>query len=289
MKPASFWYHRPGTREEVDALLAEHGEDAKILAGGQSLVPILNMRLAEPGHLVDINGLGDEPAGPVIEDGVVVASPLVRVAALERSEAAAVALPIIRETVRFVAHPPIRNRSTVAGSIAHADPAAELPALLSLLDGRVRTRGAGGSRTIAAADLFVGPLQTALQPGEWIEQVEFPLGPPGAGYAFEEFSRRSGDFALCGVGARAVREDGGHRVALAYLGMGEVPARLELPVVEGGRFLEEAVDAAVDAGLEPFEDIHATVAYRMHLARRLGARAAHRAIAAANGSEEEGV
>ena len=171
MKPAPFAYHRPTTREEVDGLLAELGAEAKLLAGGQSLIPILNMRLAAPAHIVDLNFLRDEPGEPVLEDGALAFGPLVRLRAAERSPLVAERLPLLAEVLGHVAHPAIRSRGTLVGSIAHADPAAELPALLVLLEGSARVRRAGGVRTVPAAELFAGHLETTLEPGEWIEQV----------------------------------------------------------------------------------------------------------------------
>ena len=262
MKPAPFAYHRPSTREEVDGLLAELGADAKLLAGGQSLIPILNMRLAAPAHIVDLNFLRDEPGQPVLEDGALAFGPLVRLRAAEHSPLVAERLPLLAEVLGHVAHPAIRSRGTLVGSIAHADPAAELPALLVLLEGSARVRGAGGARTVPAVELFAGHLETTLEPGEWIEEIRLPAHRGGA---FEEFARRHGDYALCGVAAIA---DGGG-VALSFVGMGPVPLRLTGDVADAvGR-------------LEPEDDIHASAAYRLHLARRLGERVARRALEAA--------
>jgi CO/xanthine dehydrogenase FAD-binding subunit len=265
VKPAPFAYHRPSTREEVDDLLAELGAEAKVLAGGQSLIPILNMRLAAPAHLVDINFLHDEPAEPVLRDGALAFGPLVRLRAAERSALVAEQLPLLAEALFHVAHPAIRSRGTVVGSIAHADPAAELPAVLALLEGEARVRSARGRRTVPAHELFAGHLETSLAPGEWIEEVRLPA-QGGRGGAFEEFARRQGDYALCGVAALA----SGDRVALSFAGMGAVPSRLETGDVR------EAVET-----LEPEDDIHATASYRRWLAERLGARAARRAREAA--------
>ena len=258
MKPPPFAYHRPSTREEVDGLLAELGADAKLLAGGQSLIPILNMRLAAPAHLIDLNFLRDEPAEPVLDGGMLAFGPLVRLRAAERSPQVAERLPLLREVLGHVAHPAIRSRGTVVGSIAHADPAAELPALLVLVEGEARVRGADGSRTVPAADLFAGHLETTLRPGEWIEEVRMPARRGGA---YDEFARRHGDYALCGVGALAT--DAG--VAMTFVGMGPAPVRYEGDV-------REAV-----ARLEPEDDIHATAAYRRHLAEQLATRVVRRA------------
>jgi carbon-monoxide dehydrogenase medium subunit len=252
VKPPPFAYHRPGTREEVDSLLAELGPDAKLLAGGQSLIPILNMRLAAPEHLIDLNFLRDEPSEPMLDDGTLVFGPLVRQAAAERSPLVADKLPLMTEVLQHVAHPAIRSRGTVVGSIAHADPAAELPALFVLLEGEARVRPTG--RSVRASDLFVSHLETSLQPGEWIEEVRLPARTGGA---FEEFARRHGDYALCGVAAIAD--------AFSFVGMGATPVR----------FVGDVREAV--ARLEPEDDIHASAAYRRHLALRLAERVVKRA------------
>lgn len=252
MKPAPFAYHRPGTREEVDGLLAELGPEAKLLAGGQSLIPILNMRLAAPAHLIDLNFLRDEPAEPVLEDGALRFGPLVRQRAAERSPLVAEHLPLLHEVLLHVAHPAIRSRGTIVGSIAHADPAAELPALFVLLEGEARVRP--GGRTVRASELFVSHLETSLEPGEWIEEIRLPARRGGA---FEEFARRHGDYALCGV---AAIED-----AFAFVGMGATPVR----------FVGDVREAV--ARLEPEDDIHASARYRRHLALQLAERVVSRA------------
>jgi aerobic carbon-monoxide dehydrogenase medium subunit len=290
MKPAPFGYLRPRTREEVDALLDRHGDEAKLLAGGQSLLPILNMRLAAPGWLVDLNHLDGEATSPTAGDGFVAFGPLVRQETAERSALVAGRAPLLAEALRFVAHPAVRSRGTVVGSIAHADPAAELPAVLVLLGGEVRARRAGGqTRTVPAADFFLGPLEPALEPGEWVEEVRVPAVGPRAGHAFVEFARRSGDYALCGVAATATDAGPGRaRVGLCYLAMGGVPARVDLPELDDaeadGPALGEAV-AAATAGLEAGDDLHASAAYRRHLAGRLGAGAARRAVQRLRGRE----
>jgi carbon-monoxide dehydrogenase medium subunit len=280
VKPAPFTYHRPRSRPEVDRLLDELGDEAKILAGGQSLIPILNMRLAAPEHLIDINRLDGEASAPVSDGGEIVVGPLVRHEALEHSALIAERVPLLRDTMRHVAHPPIRTRGTVVGSIAHADPAAELPAALVLLEGEARVRSARGTRSIPARELFTSQLETSLAPGEWIEEVRFP-GERADGHAVEEFARRHGDYAVCGVLATARRTTNGAAVALTFISMGAVPLRIELPELAPGEIegpqMADAVAAAVGEHLEPEADLHATVAYRIALAERLGARAARRA------------
>jgi aerobic carbon-monoxide dehydrogenase medium subunit len=269
MKPPPFAYHRPRTRAEVDRLLAEHGADAKVLAGGQSLLPIMNMRLSSPAHVIDINALEDEPSQPELDDGVIRFGPLVRHAAVERWPERP---PVLSEAIALTAHPAIRSRGTVVGSIAHADPAAELPAVLLALDGEVRARSAEGTRAIAARDFFVGALETALRPGEWLEEASIPAAGAGSGHAVEEFAYRHGDYAICGVVAVA-RPTG--EVTLVHFGVSPLAIRSELP---DGR-AETIRDALADA--EMTDDLHATAAYRRRLAEVLGARAAARAGEAA--------
>jgi carbon-monoxide dehydrogenase medium subunit len=279
MKPAPFTYHRPDSRAEVDELLAQLGDEAKILAGGQSLIPILNMRLAAPAHLIDINHIQDELPEPVEADGEVIAGPVVRHEAVERSPSIKERVPLLSEAMPFVAHPAIRSRGTVAGSMAHADPAAELPAVLAVLGGSVVARSKKGTRTIQAADFFAGPLENSLKPDEWVGEVRWPTRIEGAGYAFEEFARRQGDYALCGVAVMAERGND-ITVSLSYLGMGDIPQRLETERIKNEDDVEDAVSAVVSDRLDAPADIHASPEYRSHLARRLGARAARRAIAA---------
>jgi aerobic carbon-monoxide dehydrogenase medium subunit len=277
VKPAPFTYHRPESREEVDSLLADYGDEAKILAGGQSLVPILNMRLAAPSRLIDINHLPDEPADSVENNGDVVYGPLVRHSTVEGSELVKNRIPLLAETIHYVAHPAIRSRGTVVGSIAHADPAAELPAVLVVLGGSVLARSQSGTRSIPASEFFAGPLENSLRPDEWVVEVRWPARGSREGFAFEEFARRSGDYALCGVAASARRTDSGQTVSLAYLGVGDVPVKLEVSVGSGDS-LEDLIDATVAENLDPPADIHADEAFRAHLARRLGLRAATRAL-----------
>lgn len=283
MKPPRFEYHRPSTREEVTSLLAEHGDDAKILAGGQSLVPMLNFRLARPPHLIDINHLEGEPSEPEMNDRWVTFDPLVRHAGAERSAIVEEELPLLFEALHYVAHPAIRTRGTIVGSIAHSDPAAEIPAVLTALGGEIIARSARGERTVHSDDCFVGPLVNALEHDEWMEAVRFPRRGPGEGFAFEEFSRRSGDYALCGVAAVARPTPGGMSVSLAYLGVGVTPQSVEVPArpvaeYQHPSFLGE-LEHLVTAVLRPYADIHATGAYKLFLAVRLGTKAARRAVA----------
>ncbi len=261
MKPPPFRWSSPGTTAEAVALLAADPR-AKVLAGGQSLIPLLNMRLASPPHLVDINRVAELDAVEVTGDGVRVGA-LVRQAHLERDEAARKVCPLLGDALPLVAHPVIRNRGTVVGSIAHGDPAAELPAVAALLGATVRIASAAGVRDVPADVFFVAPLETALRPGELVTSVWFPAVPPATGTAVVELSRRHGDYALCGVAATVDRETGAARAA--YLGVAPVPLVLDLPADDPGGYAAASVD--------PEADIHATAAYRRHLAAVLTRRA----------------
>ena len=275
MKPAPFDYLRPATLDEtVDALASGN---AKVLAGGQSLVPLLSMRLAAPAMLVDVNRLPGLDGIDVQPDGVRVGA-LVRHATLERSSAAYDADPLLRRTLRQVAHPAIRNRGTTVGSLVHADPAAEMPAVLSLLGGYVEAVSRDrGSRRVDAADFFLGPLESALDPDELALAAFFPHPPAGSGTAFVELARRQGDYAMAGVAA-VVQLDGdvvtGARVSL--LSVGPTPVVVDLTDCSGDPADGAAWQAAaeqVTAAIEPEGDIHASADYRGHLARVLTRRA----------------
>jgi carbon-monoxide dehydrogenase medium subunit len=261
VKPAAFTYHAPETTGQAVAVLEEFGSEASVLAGGQSLVPLMSMRLAVPAHLVDINGIADLDRVDVGHDGVRVWA-CTRLADLERNAAALGACPLLGQTLRLVAHPVIRTRATACGSVAHADPAAELPAALALLGGSVRIAGPAGVRDVPAAAFPLGPFEPALEPGELIESVLFPRHSGGS--AFVEVSRRSGDFAVCGVAALV----GGGSAAVAVVGAGPAPQVVRLDGLRG----DDAADV-VRAAVTPASDIHATADYRRHLAGALTLRA----------------
>ncbi|WP_053202326.1 FAD binding domain-containing protein [Jiangella muralis] len=278
MKPAGFTYHRPATVDDAVAVLAEVSPAGKVLAGGQSLVPLLNMRLAEPEHVVDINRLSELAYVRADGDAVRVGA-LARHADVERDAAAYAVLPLLRETLGYVAHPTIRNRGTTVGSIAHADPAGELTAVLALLGGTVTLRRAGGERTVAAADFFTGPMSTCADAGELVTSATFPVPEGRTGAVWTEVARRHGDYAVCGTGV-VVTLDDDLRVAgarAAYVSMGPEPVLLDLTdAVAGAPFDDADWPAAgrLAAGrLEPDDDIHATAAYRTRLAEVLTARA----------------
>jgi carbon-monoxide dehydrogenase medium subunit len=271
VKPPPFDYHSPETLEETLEVLAETGEDAKVLAGGQSLIPLLNMRLAAPGHLVDINRVASLDTLEVTSEGVR-AGALARHARVERSAEAAEAQPLLRAALRQVAHPVVRNRGTVVGSLAHADPAAELPAVLALLEGTVEAVSSGGRRVITAADFFAGPLESSLRPGELAAGAFFPALPARSGTAFAEVARRHGDYAMAGAAA-LVTLDEDRRVCLAkvgYLSVAATPLVLDLTGVLDNRPPVTCDWAAAAAyardRIETDEDIHASAAYRRHLA-----------------------
>lgn len=278
MKPPPFDYHAPDSVDEALATLDRLGGDGKVLAGGQSLIPLLNMRLAAPGHLVDITRI-DALQRTTVDDAVTVGAG-VRHATLERDDDAAAVCPLLRQALRHVAHPVIRNRGTVCGSIAHADPAGELTAVLAVLDGTVKVERHGAEpRDLTADEFFLAPLESALEPEELVTEVRFPAPPATAGSAFVELARRHGDYALCGVGA-VVELDGDGGIRSARVGAISIhPTPLVVDcgeVLAGRRIDDEALDEAgayVDDRSEPEADLHATVAYRRRLTRVLTARA----------------
>jgi carbon-monoxide dehydrogenase medium subunit len=282
VKPAPFVHHAPRTVDETVAVLAEVGHDGKVLAGGQSLIPVLNMRLASPGHLVDINGVAGLDAVDVTDAWVRVGA-LVRHAGLEHDDAADAALPLLRQALRNVAHPAIRNRGTTVGSIAHADPAGEMPAVLLLTGGVVEAVGSRGRREIAATDFFEGPLETTLGHDELVEAVRFGRLAPGTRTAFLESARRHGDYAVAGVAvALEVDDDGAVRSASAsFVSVTPVPTVLDLtPALTGSdagaplsRTAADAVGELVRGHVEPDADIHASADYRRMLAAELTRRA----------------
>jgi carbon-monoxide dehydrogenase medium subunit len=252
------------------------------------------MRLAAPRHLVDVNWLAelDEVA---VGDRAVRVGALARHARVEHDLAATAAIPLLGQAIADIAHDTVRNRGTVVGSLVHADPAAELPAVLVLLGGTMELASAGGSRRVAAADFFLGPLESALRPGELATAAVFPRPPAGSGSAWTEVARRHGDYALCGVGVLVVL-DQGLRVGsarAACISVGPVPVQVDLTDALGGQPHDSADWAAAGrlaaAAVDPEDDIHATAAYRRHLAGVLTARAARAAAAHAAELLERGV
>ncbi len=283
MKPPKFDYHAPATVEEAVALLSRYGGDAKILAGGQSLVPLLNFRLSRPAALIDLNRI-DGLAYIEERNGTVRFGSMTRQRAIEVSPVVRQRLPLLAEATRLIGHLPIRSRGTIGGSLAHADPSAEDPAVLCALGGEVVVRGPRGERVVAAGDLFQTYLTTSLAPDEVLVEVRLPGMPGGAGFAFEEFSRRQGDFAIVAIAALVVGEGTRCTTArLALAGAGPVPLRLRAAeeILEGDGLGERAVEAAAGRAAElaePDGDIHASADFRRHLARVLTCRALRRAM-----------
>lgn len=287
MKPSSFEYLAPRTVEQAVGHLVEFGDDAKVLAGGQSLVPLMNLRLAAPGVLIDANRVDGLSAIDALDGGLSIGA-LTRQGALERSELARERVPLLAEALHYVGHPTIRHRGTIGGSLAHADPAAELPAAMLALDATLVARGPGGDRQIGAEEFFTGFLTTALAADELLTEVRVPGVPAGTGAAFVELSRRYGDFAICGAAVLVTLDAEGRctraRVALCGVGPGPVRARAVEAAVEGERtdakVLQEAAQRVVDS-IDPPADIHGSVAYRRKMAvvmtRRALALAAERA------------
>ncbi len=283
MKPARFEYFCPRTVDEAVDLLAQYGDEGKVLAGGQSLVPLMNMRLARPAVIIDINRI--EGFGDLRErNGILRFGALTRQRAAERSPVVAERCPLLRDALRLVGHAQIRNRGTIGGSIAHADPAAELTAILSALDGEVTARSARGTRTIAAADLFVTYLTTALDPRELIVEIRIPALSPGAGWSWMEIARRHGDFALAGVGVvLATRRGTIAEARIALTGVGPTPVRagaaerLLVGHAPSDPLWTEAAEA-VRTAVTPDGDIHASAEYRKHVAGVLTQRALREAL-----------
>jgi carbon-monoxide dehydrogenase medium subunit len=289
VKLPPFEYRVARSLEEATGLLAEWGDEAKVLAGGQSLVPLLGFRLARPAYLVDINAIVELS---VIEDGVALElGATVRQRDAERSAVVQAEAPLMASALGLIGHVAVRNRGTVGGSLAHADPAAELPTVLTALGCEVVAQSARGTRTIPMESFVEGFLTTALGPDELLTRIRFPTWPASNGWSFHEFSRRSGDFAIVGVATViGLGSDGRVRdAAVVFSGVGGTPVR----AVDAERMLvgempspdlwtSSAAQAA--AGLDPPSDLHGSAAYRRQLARVLAQRSLHDAYERAKGS-----
>lgn len=279
MKPPPFDYEAPESLAEALNLLAERGADGKVLAGGQSLVPLLNFRLARPEVLIDVNGL-QELSYLRREDGALKIGALTRHASLEHSRLAAEYWPLLVEAMGWVAHPQIRNRGTVGGSCAHADPAAELPVVLAALDARFKVRSTRGERVLSVDEMFVGQLEPGIEPDELLVEIEVPAVPAGTGTAFVEFARRHGDFALGGVAAMVDLDAEGlcRGATISLLGAGPTPLRpgeAEAALVGRPLDAESAAGAAKLAVRDaaPTGDLHGSAEYRRDLIETLTRRA----------------
>jgi CO/xanthine dehydrogenase FAD-binding subunit len=282
MKPPAFEYVAASSVEEAVALLAEHEGEAKAIAGGQSLVPMLNFRLLAPAVLVDLNRIPGLD-GVAEHDGGLRIGALTRHHTLETSELVEARFPVLHAAMHHVAHLAIRNRGTIGGSLSHADPAAELPTMAVLLDAEIGAQGPNGARTIAARDFFESALATTLEEDEIVTEIRLPALPERTGWAFEEFARRSGDFGIAGVGVTLSLDRGKVAQArIALLGVGQTPLRADgaedlLRRKERDDDLVAAAAEAVREAAEPEDDLHGSADYRRHLVGVL----ARRAIAAA--------
>jgi carbon-monoxide dehydrogenase medium subunit len=284
LKPAAFEYLFPTRLNDAIDLLAEHGANAKILAGGQSLVPTLNFRLGRYDFLIDINGVG-ELAYTRLEDGALRIGAMTRQRSIERSPLVRRHAPLLAEATKSVAHLPIRTRGTIGGSLSHADPAAEYPAVLLALEGELVLRSRQGLRRVPATEFFVGPLETVLRPDELLVEVVMPAARPGQGFAFEEVSRRRGDFAIIGMAAAVtIRAGKIDEARFAACGIASGPVRLLEPerLVEGqvpSPALMAEAGRVASRSVSPQSDLHADADYRRHLIDVLLQHVAARAVA----------
>ena len=288
MKAPSFNYLRAGSLAEVFSLLAQHGDAARVLAGGQTLVATLNMRLSEPELLIDISGLAElrgielagQLAGQVLRIGA-----LATHTEIERSALVAQHAPLLAQAAPHIAHRAIRNRGTLGGSLAYADPAAEWPACIRALDATLLLQGAAGQRRVAAADFFQGLYTTALRPGELLVACELPVLQAGECQVFDELARRQGDYAITGLAARALRRGAAlHEVRLAFLGLEDRPVRaLQTEAVLDGRSIDDAVltqaERVLRSELHPSGDLTNTAETKLHLASVLMRRVLRRLVA----------
>jgi CO/xanthine dehydrogenase FAD-binding subunit len=290
MKPAQFEYDDPRTVDEALDLLARHGDDCKVLAGGQSLVPLMNFRLARPGRLIDINRI--DSLSYIKEDsGRLLIGAMTRHSHLEHSKEVAERWPLLTEAIGWVGHGQIRNRGTIGGSAAHADPAAELPAAFAALDASFEIRSKRGSRSVGWRQFFISEFTTALAPDELLTAVEVPEQDPAAGAAFVEYARRHGDFALGGAAVIVkMRSDGRcENATIALLSAGPAPVRAEAAEqqLRGAKLDESSIRAAsaeAVKGLRPTSDLHGSTEYRIGLLRTMTERALTKATQRARGS-----
>jgi len=286
MKPAAFDYYAPTTVDDVMALLKRHGSDARLLAGGQTLLPMMNFRLAAPEVIIDLNRIPElafiREAGGQVHIGA-----MTRQRALEFSPVIAKDLPLLHEAIKMVGHLPTRSRGTIGGSLANADSAAEIPMILQVLEGEVLVRGPDGERTIPAAELILDAMTTSLAESEMLAEVRFQVMPQGALFAVEEFSRRRGDFAIAAVAAMLVVKDGlCEKARIATAGVSSFSSRLRAAeeILEGRALDADAIrkaSEATGASIEPVSDRNASEEYRRHLTRVLTTRVLNRAAESA--------
>jgi carbon-monoxide dehydrogenase medium subunit len=284
MIPAPFEYHRPTTLSDAVALLGRLGEDAKILAGGQSLIPLMKLRLTSPRHVVDVNRIPG--LGTIAErDGAVVIGALVRESELEGSDVVRRRLPILADACRVIADPLVRNLATVGGNLAHGDPANDHPAVMLALGAEIAAVGPRGTRRIPIAEFFTGPLTTALGAGEILTEIRIPLPGPRSGGAYLKLERKVGDFATAAVGVQIALADGGTcaraGIGLTNVGATPIKARRAEALLQGRRIDDAAIREASRQAAEesdPSEDLRGSVVYKRDLVRVLTARAIRRAL-----------
>ena len=290
MKPAPFDYYAPTSVEQALDNVAQLGYDTKILAGGQSLIPTMNFRLAQPASLIDLNNIPELFYIHPLDDGGVLIGAMTRQSTVERDPLIAQRAPLVRAAMPYIAHPQIRTRGTFGGSIAHADPAAELPAVTVALGARYRVRNKTGERWIAAEDFFVSLFTTSLQPDEVLVEIALPPMPPRCGWSFQEVARQSGAYGLAGVATLVALDDKKRcqQVRMVFLSCGERPmlAQHAAKVLVGQAPTPDAIRAAAEAAakddVDPSSDIHASAAYRRHLVKVLAFRALTQAFQRAN-------
>jgi carbon-monoxide dehydrogenase medium subunit len=285
MKPASFEYHVPDSIEQALDHLHEYGSEAKLLAGGQSLIPAMNFRVVQPGILIDLNRI--KGLEFVHEDGKALRlGAMTRERELEMNPLISQNAPLLSEAVPHIAHPQIRNRGTLGGSLAHADPAAELPVLMVALDARLRARSLSSERWIAARDFFSGMFATNLKEDEMLVEVELPSMPPRTGWSFMEVAPRAGDYALMGVAALVTLDERGNckQAKLVYLNAGDGPvdAMESAELLQGGKvddkLIESAAALAGEKEINPYGNVHTSADFQRHLARVLTMRAVKQAF-----------
>lgn len=291
MKPAQFEYDDPSTVEDALDLLARHGDDCKVLAGGQSLVPLMNFRLARPARLIDINGV-ESLSYITPDDRRLVIGAMTRHTQVEHSAEVAERWPLLAEAIGWVGHSQIRNRGTIGGSVAHADPAAELPAAFAALDATFQLRSKRGSRVLSWNEFFVSEFTTALAPDELVTAVHVPAQDPSTGTAFVEYARRHGDFALGGAAVTVkLGPDGrAENVTIALLSAGPAPVRAEAAerMLRASKLDEASIRAASTEaikGLHPTSDIHGSSDYRKALLQTMTERALTQAAQRARSGE----
>jgi carbon-monoxide dehydrogenase medium subunit len=292
MKPAPFEYIAPASLEEALEAVQVHGYDGKLLAGGQSLIPVMNFRLAQPAVIIDLNRMQELTGLDADAQGTLRAGAMVRHSFLEHSEMIAQVAPLISEVMPFIAHPQIRNRGTIGGSLAHADPAAELPVIMVTLGAKFRLQRRGGERWIRAVDFYQSLFMTALEPEEILVEIAIPPQPTNSGYAFTELARRHGDYAQVGVAALITIDENGvcRDLRLVFLNVGEIPmvavkaAEMLVGEIPTPELISAAAELASKQEIDPMGDIHATADYKRHLATVLGKRTLQRAVVRANKS-----